>query len=76
VNWPSIEEALNSITINAAYVINRQREVESISLGKKMDLLLLDSPDACLRVFAFCTGSVFKGLFVREKNGKLCRSDI
>ena len=41
----TIEEALNAITINAAYAIGRQDRVGSISVGKKMDLLLLDIPD-------------------------------
>lgn len=41
----TIEQALNAVTINAAYAINRQHEVGSIALGKKMDVLLLDIPD-------------------------------
>lgn len=41
----TVEEALNTITINAAYAIDRQSRVGSIALGKKMDLLLLDIPD-------------------------------
>jgi len=41
----TIEEAFNAVTINAAYAINRQHEVGSIALGKKMDILLLDIPD-------------------------------
>jgi imidazolonepropionase len=41
----TIEEAINTITINAAYSINRQQEVGSIALGKKMDLLLMEIPD-------------------------------
>ena len=41
----TIEEALNMITINAAYAVNRQDQVGSIAVGKKMDLLLLDIPD-------------------------------
>jgi imidazolonepropionase len=41
----TIEEAINTITINAAYAIDRQDKVGSIALGKKMDLLLMDIPD-------------------------------
>lgn len=41
----TIAEALNMITINAAYAIDRQRRVGSLALGKKMDMLLLDIPD-------------------------------
>ncbi len=41
----TIEEAINTVTINAAYAITRQDRVGSIALGKKMDLLLMDIPD-------------------------------
>jgi imidazolonepropionase len=41
----TIEEALNTITINAAYAIDRQHSAGSIALGKKMDVLLMDIPD-------------------------------
>ena len=41
----TIEEALNTVTINAAYSIDRERSVGSVSLGKKMDIILADVPD-------------------------------
>jgi len=41
----TIEEALNAVTINAAYAVGRQKQVGSLAPGKKMDLLLLDIPD-------------------------------
>ncbi|MCX6558335.1 MAG: imidazolonepropionase [Candidatus Aminicenantes bacterium] len=41
----TIEQALNAVTINAAYAVNRQDQVGSLALGKKLDLLLLDIPD-------------------------------
>lgn len=41
----TIEEAINAVTINAAYAVDRQDKVGSIALGKKMDLLLMDIPD-------------------------------
>ena len=41
----TIEQALNAVTINAAYAIDRQDQVGSLAPGKKMDLLLLDIPD-------------------------------
>ncbi|MBN2400063.1 MAG: imidazolonepropionase [Candidatus Aminicenantes bacterium] len=41
----TIEQALNAVTINAAYAIDRQEQVGSLSTGKKLDLLLLDIPD-------------------------------
>jgi imidazolonepropionase len=41
----TIEQALNAVTINAAYAIDRQDSVGSLVVGKKLDLLLLDIPD-------------------------------
>jgi imidazolonepropionase len=39
------EQALNAVTINAAYAVDRQQRVGSLAVGKDMDLLLLDIPD-------------------------------
>jgi imidazolonepropionase len=41
----SVEEAVNACTGNAAYAIDRHREVGSLEPGKKMDLVLCDIPD-------------------------------
>jgi imidazolonepropionase len=41
----TIEQALNAVTINAAYAVDRQQRVGSLAVGKEMDLLLLDIPD-------------------------------
>jgi imidazolonepropionase len=41
----TVEEAINTVTINAAYAIDRHQQVGSIALGKKMDVLLMDIPD-------------------------------
>jgi imidazolonepropionase len=41
----TIEQALNAVTINAAYAIDRQEQVGSLAVGKDLDLLLLDIPD-------------------------------
>lgn len=41
----TIEQALNAVTINAAYAIGRQHQVGSLAVGKKLDLLVLDIPD-------------------------------
>ncbi len=41
----TIEEAINTVTINAAYGIDREEEVGSVDIGKKMDLILMDIPD-------------------------------
>ena len=41
----TIEEAINTITINAAYSISRHGQIGSVAQGKKMDLVLMDIPD-------------------------------
>jgi len=41
----TIEQALNAVTINAAYAIDRHDQVGSLRAGKKLDLLILDIPD-------------------------------
>jgi len=41
----TIEQALNAVTINAAYAIGRSHQVGSLAEGKDLDLLLLDIPD-------------------------------
>jgi imidazolonepropionase len=40
-----VEEAINACTANAAYAIDRHREMGTLEPGKKLDLLLLDSSD-------------------------------
>ncbi len=41
----TIEEALNAVTINAAYAVGREARCGSLAPGKALDLLLLDIPD-------------------------------
>ncbi len=41
----TIEEAINTVTINAAYAVDRHRRVGSFAPGKRMDVLLMDIPD-------------------------------
>ena len=41
----TIEQALNAVTINAAYAIDRQDQVGSLAPGKQLALLPLDIPD-------------------------------
>lgn len=41
----TVEEAINTVTVNAAYAIDRHQLVGSIAMGKKMDVLLMDIPD-------------------------------
>ncbi len=46
----SIEEAITSATINAAYAIGMDKEVGSLVPGKKMDLLVFDT-DSYINIF-------------------------
>jgi imidazolonepropionase len=39
----SIEEAINDVTANAAYAIDRHQDVGSLEVGKKMDPILWDA---------------------------------
>jgi imidazolonepropionase len=41
----TIEQALNAVTVNAAYAVGLERRVGSLAVGKEMDMLLLDIPD-------------------------------
>ncbi len=41
----TIEEAINTVTINAAYGIDKQNVAGSVDIGKKMDIILMDIPD-------------------------------
>jgi imidazolonepropionase len=40
----SVREALNAVTLNAAWVLGRSGDVGSIEPGKQADLILLDGP--------------------------------
>lgn len=40
----TVEEAINACTINAAYAIDRQKQVGSLEPGKDFDLILCDLP--------------------------------
>lgn len=44
-NW-SIKEALLAMTLNAAWVLERSRDVGALSAGRRADVLLLDAPVA------------------------------
>jgi imidazolonepropionase len=63
----TIEQALNAVTINAAYAIDRHEQVGSLSVGKKLDLLLLDIPD--YRYLAYHPG--IQPVHTVLKSGKL-----
>ncbi len=49
----SIEEAINAITANASYALTREREIGSLEIGKKMDLVLCSCPNYLHLVYHF-----------------------
>jgi imidazolonepropionase len=67
----TIEEAINAVTINAAYGINRQNEVGSLEVGKKMDLILCDVPNYPSLVYHFGVNPIKHVI----KNGKVVVRD-
>lgn len=60
-------EVLNSVTINAAYSLNRQEQIGSIEVGKKADLVIFDSPNIEYLMYHFGINHVDKVY----KEGKL-----
>lgn len=56
-------EVLSAVTINAACAIDRQKEVGSIDIGKKADLIIFDAPNVEYLMYHFGinhTNKVFK----------------
>lgn len=47
----TVEEAISTVTINAAFALRKHDEVGSLEPGKKMDLLLCDLPDYASLVY-------------------------
>ena len=45
MNGMTVEEALNSATINAAAAIAMSDRIGSIEVGKRADMLIIDAPD-------------------------------
>jgi imidazolonepropionase len=66
-----VEEAVNACTANAAYAIDRHREVGTLEPGKKMDLLLLDVSDYLTLVYRLGPNPVRTVL----KNGRVVVKD-
>lgn len=67
----TIEEAINSVTYNAACGIDRQDEVGSLEVGKKMDMLLCDIPNYPFLVYHFGTNPIRHVI----KNGRIVVKD-
>ena len=67
----TIEEAINAVTINAAYGITRHNEVGSLEIGKKMDLILCDVPNYPSLVYHFGVNPIKHVI----KNGKIVVRD-
>jgi len=62
----SVEEAINAVTLNAAYAVDRHKEIGSLEVGKKMDLILCDAPNYPYLVYHFGINPVAHVI----KNGK------
>jgi imidazolonepropionase len=67
----SIEEAINAATANAAYVIDRHQETGSLEVGKKMDLILCETPNYPSLVYHLGINPIKHVI----KNGKLVVKD-
>jgi imidazolonepropionase len=69
-------EAITAATINAAHAIKRAHEIGSIEVGKKADLIVLDSPD--FRFLGYRFGANMVDMVVKDgkvvvENGHLTK---
>jgi imidazolonepropionase len=69
-------EAITAATINAAHAIKRAHEIGSIEIGKKADLVVLDSPD--FRFLGYRFGANMVDMVVKDgkvvvENGRLSK---
>lgn len=60
------EEAIRGLTINAAQALNKEKEVGSIEIGKKADLIILSAPSYTHLTYHIAHNSVKRVI----KNGK------
>jgi imidazolonepropionase len=63
----SVEEAINAVTLNAAYAVDRHPQVGSLEPGKKMDMILCEAPNYPYLVYHFGINPVTHVI----KNGKV-----
>jgi imidazolonepropionase len=66
-----IEEAINAATANASYALEKQEQVGSLEIGKKMDLVLWDVPTYSYLVYHLGVNPVKHVI----KNGKIVVED-
>jgi imidazolonepropionase len=67
----SIEEAINTATANAAYAIEKHKNVGSLEVGKKMDLVLCEASNYPTLVYHLGINPIKHVI----KNGKLVVRD-
>jgi imidazolonepropionase len=67
----SIEEAIHAVTANAAYALEKHKEVGSLEVGKKMDLVLYEVPNYPTIVYHLGINPIKHVI----KNGKLVVKD-
>ncbi|SEF42740.1 imidazolonepropionase [Caloramator fervidus] len=63
----TLEEAINAVTINAAAAIGKEKEIGSIDVGKKADIIILEHPSYKFIPYHIGVSIVEKVI----KNGKL-----
>jgi imidazolonepropionase len=61
------EEIINAMTINAACAINREKEVGSIEINKKADIVMFNGKNLNYLIYHFGTNAVHTVI----KNGKV-----
>jgi len=61
------EEIINAVTINAAYAINREKEIGSIEINKKADLTIFNAKNLNYLIYHFGVNAVDMVI----KNGKV-----
>ena len=68
-----IEEAIHAITVNAAFALDRDKDIGSLEVGKKMDLILCAAPNYPYLVYHFGVNPiahVIKNGVLVVKNGQ------
>lgn len=72
-------EVLNAVTINAAYSVNRQEKVGSLTVGKEADIAIFDAPNIDYPLYFFATNLIHqvykKGQLVVDQ-GRIDRKSV